>query len=82
MNAIKLPNPLGVPLCFKDWLNMVAHLPLSEIRCDVPPSDEILKIMDCVGLDRWEEYAGRLERHVANDRWVWPEVNRDDTTTA
>jgi hypothetical protein len=33
-----------------------------QLRCDEPPTDEMLEAMDRAGLDAWERYVRRLER--------------------
>ena len=65
------------PWGWKDWLIMVGHLTLPEIRCDVPPTEEILGMIDAVGLDQWETYSLRLERKIVKERWTWPERSKD-----
>jgi len=41
-----------------------ADYTLAQLRCDVPPSDGLLALMDQVGLARYESYVLRWEREV------------------
>ena len=34
----------------------------AQLRCDVPPTDELLAFMDSVGLNRYESFVIRLEK--------------------
>ncbi len=58
---------------WQEWLNAVRHIPMAELRCDVPPTPELLAMIDQVGLYQWEAYCQRLERLIVRNGWVWPE---------
>ena len=56
-----------------DWLEKVGHLSLPEIRCEIPPTQEVLDMIDATGLGLWESYVAQLKRRIVRDHWVWPE---------
>jgi hypothetical protein len=35
---------------------------LGQLRCDAPPTEELLEAMDRIGLATWEKYVLRWER--------------------
>jgi hypothetical protein len=35
---------------------------LAALRCDVPPTDELLAVMDQIGLAKYEAFVRRVER--------------------
>jgi hypothetical protein len=39
----------------------------AQLRCDVPPTPELLEAMGRFGLEDWERYVLRLERERAQD---------------
>lgn len=47
---------------WNEWLSMVGHITLPELRCEVPPTQELLGMIDSVGLQQWQTYCTRLER--------------------
>jgi hypothetical protein len=51
-------------MTFNQFERMVQDqgLSLSELRCDVAPSEAVLEIMDRIGLDRYEQFVMRLDR--------------------
>ncbi len=37
---------------------------LAQLRCDVPPTDDILAAMDATGIAAWERFVTRLQREA------------------
>lgn len=64
---------------WNEWLSMVGHITLPELRCEVPPTQELLGMIDSVGLQQWQAYCTRLEREIVRNRWTWPERSREKT---
>ncbi len=46
------------------WRKQVfaARWTMAQLRCDVPPSQEMLDFMEEVGLDYWQKFVQRLQR--------------------
>jgi hypothetical protein len=49
------------PADFEAFRQATAGRTLAELRCDVPPADDLLNLMDRFGLERWEQFVSRLE---------------------
>lgn len=48
-------------MTYREWLLAVEGYTLSQLRCDEPPTPDLLDLIDLVGMDRWERYVGRLQ---------------------
>jgi hypothetical protein len=40
---------------------------LSQLRCDEPPTDELLAVMDTLGLEKYERFVLRLEAETRKE---------------
>jgi hypothetical protein len=54
-------------MTYKQFLALVAKQgwTLAQLRCDEPPTPELLEALDRIGLNRWECYVRRYEASLA-----------------
>jgi hypothetical protein len=59
-------------MTFKEFWRLVVQQgwTLAQLRCDVRPTEDLLALMDELGLDRYERYVLRAERMAESVRSV------------
>lgn len=55
-------------MTYSQFKVVVAEVSIRQLRCDEPPTDALLAIMDRVGIDRYERYVLRLEAERSRKR--------------